>query len=217
MQIRRVVLTVERLDEAARYYRDVLELPVVRSGDEAAVEVGRSLLVLRAGPAHQGVHHVAFGIAPAAFEASHDRLRDRVELLTAGGSPVIEGPAGWDSRSLYFLGPEGIVLEHIAREADRDQPPGPPSCISEVGLAVPDVPAAVARLGEQLGLPPFPPQGAQFAPVGGHDGLLIVVQQDRTWFPTDGLRAPRGPVGVVVAGPRSAVIALTLQATVRSG
>lgn len=216
MQLRRVGLTVERLGEAARYYREVLELPVTRDGDEAVVEVGRSALVLRAGPACEGVHHVAFGIAPAAFEAGHAWLRERVELLTADGSPVIEGPDGWDSRSLYFLGPEGIVLEHIAREADRDQPPGPPSCISEVGIAVPDVPAAVARLGEELGLPPFPPQGAQFAPVGGHDGLLIVVQQDRTWFPTDGLRAPRGPVDVVVAGPRPGVLALTPQATVRS-
>ncbi len=67
-----------------------------------------------------------------------------------------------------------------------------PLSLSEVGIGVPSVPEAVRALAGELGLPTFPPQGAQFAPVGDHDGLIILVDQNRIWFPTDAQQAARG-------------------------
>lgn len=121
----------------------------------------------------------------------------------AGGSEVIDGPAGWDSQSVYFLGPENIILELIAREADSQLPGSSgarPSIISmsEVGLGVSDVPTAVEQLVQDLGVDPFPPQEEKFAPVGNHDGLLILVDQNRTWFPTKNLQPARGPLRVTI-------------------
>lgn len=112
-----------------------------------------------------------------------------------------------------------ILLEFIAREADEGisvsgaAVPRPLS-ISEVGIGVPDVADAVAALAEQLGLPTFPPQGTHFAPVGGHDGLVILVDEERIWFPTAAHRAARGPVVLEIAGPRPARVSLTSRATV---
>jgi len=135
------------------------------------------------------------------------------------GSEVIEGPEGWDSRSVYFLGPEDIVLEFIARDADSSAPAGDgrvprPLSLSEVGIGVPSVPEAVRALTGELGLPTFPPQGAQFAPVGDHDGLIILVDQNRIWFPTDAQQAARGPVTVKLAAPRAARLSLRESGTV---
>lgn len=220
MRIRQVTMTARQPERAARFYADVLGLRTEKGPGVEVVAIGRSRLTMEQGEAFAGVHHLAFGIAPADFERAHGWLDERVELLTASGSQVIIGPEGWDSRSLYFLGPEDIVLELIARDADAGTPAsdGPTPtlhAISEVGIAVPDVPAAVHRLGADMGLPPFPPQGPTFAPVGGHDGLLIVVQEDRVWFPTEGLTAAGGPVHVQVEGSRQTGCDLTPTAAIR--
>jgi len=65
-----------------------------------------------------------------------------------------------------------------------------------------------------LGLPTFPPQKAQFAPVGDHDGLIILVDQNRVWFPTDAQQAARGPVTVKLTAPQAARLSLRQSATI---
>jgi len=218
VQIEEVTLTVTGLAAAARFYRDVLELPVAEQSGQATVTIGSSRLVLQEGDQFAGAHHLAIGIAPADFEVARGWLGQRVEPIAVDGSEVIEGPKGWNSRSLYFLGPEGIVLELIARDADSSAPAGDgqaprPLSLSEVGIGVPSVAGAVRALTGELGLPTFPPQGAQFAPVGGHDGLIILVDQNRIWFPTDAQQAARGPVTVKLAAPRAGRLSLRQSAT----
>ena len=85
--------------------------------------------------------------------------------IAVGGTDVVEGPGGWDSRSVYFLGPGGMLCEYIARENHRGATPGHRSGsgpallgISEVAIGVSDVPTVVAALLAQTGLPAFPPR-----------------------------------------------------------
>jgi len=219
MQIQEVALTVTGLAAAARFYHDVFDLPVAEQPGQVTVTIGSSRLVLEEGDQFAGAHHLAIGIAPADFEVARGWLSRRVEPIAVDGSEVIEGPEGWDSRSVYFLGPEDIVLEFIARDADSSAPAGDgrvprPLSLSEVGIGVPSVPEAVRALTGELGLPTFPPQGAQFAPVGDHDGLIILVDQNRIWFPTDAQQAARGPVTVKLAAPRAARLSLRESGTV---
>ena len=219
MKIREVTVTVDSLSGAADFYGDVLRLPVEVGAGRAEVTVGSSRLVLRAGEPFQGVHHLAFGIRPADVQVARTWLEERVALIPDDGSVVIDGPAGWNSRSFYFLGPEDILLELIARDADATAEGGGGAAprmlnISEVGIAVPDVAAAVRTLTQDLLLPTFPPQGPGFAPVGNHDGLLIVVDQDRTWFPSYHASAAQGPLMVHIEAPRAASLRLTSGTTI---
>jgi catechol-2,3-dioxygenase len=121
---------------------------------------------------------------------------------------------------VYFHGPEEILLEFIARQADAEIPGGTgpvprPLSISEVGIGVPDVGAAVSELTDTLGLPTFPPQEAQFAPVGNHDGLLILVDHERVWFPTRTHQAARGPLTARIHAPKhSRDVAITAYTTI---
>lgn len=214
MKIREVTLTVQRLADVARFYRDVLRLPVASKDGQAEVTAGSSRLMLKPAGSFRGVHHLAFGIAPADFALARSWLEQRVDLIAADGSVVIDGPDGWHSRSLYFLGPEDILLELIARDADATASGSDGSVprilsISEVGTGVPDVAAAVRTLTQTLGLPTFPPQGGGFAPVGSHDGLLIVVDQDRIWFPSYHQPAAQGTLAVRIEAPRAAALQLT--------
>lgn len=219
MKIREVTITVRHLDGAAAFYRDVLQMPVDEQRDRVTVTVGSSRLILTEGDRFEGVHHLAFGISPRDFDLARTWLNQRVEPIIAGDSEVIDGPEGWNSRSVYFLGPDDVVLEFIAREADAGIPGGDgvtarPLSISEVGIGVPDVRATVHELTSRLELPTFPPQGEQFAPVGDHAGLLIAVDQERVWFPTSTLQPARGPLTVRIDGLDHGEIALTETTTI---
>lgn len=222
MKIVEVTLTVMDLNAAVAFYRDRLEMPVDQINRQAVVQVGASQLTLMEGDQFDGVHHVAFGIPPSDFEVARKWLASRVETIVVDGSDVINGPEGWESKSLYFLGPEDIILELIARQADSQEIGGGGQgprllSISEIGVASPEVASTVRELTENLGLSRFPPQGEQFAAVGDHDGLLIVVDQERIWFPTQSLRPARGPLKIRLEAPRDAShLSLTESITITS-
>lgn len=221
MKILEVELTTTNLAASTEFYRDLLGLPVTTQPECIAIDIGTSTLRVRAGAAFDGVHHLAFGISPLDFDSARRWLRQRTELITVAGSDIIAGPEGWDSRSLYFRGPEGILLELIARQADRAAPGSPDETprllsISEIGIGVPDVRETVRHLAEAFELPPFPPQLPGFAPVGSHDGLLILANSGRTWFPTERDVPASGPLSIrIESASHSGKLTLTDEAVVQ--
>ena len=203
MKILNVSITVRDLAKAAQFYRDTLLLPVDEAPTSAEVAIGSSRLSLSTGDGFDGVHHLAFGILPSEFERAHEWLARRVPILQSDGSEVIVGGDNWKSRSLYFFGPEGIILEFIARDADRftvsNNGVNPKMLsISEVGIGVEDVLGTVAMLSDELAIPNFYDYSSSFAPMGDHDGLLIVVHRERVWFPTESSQPARGPLTVQI-------------------
>jgi len=191
MEIRQVQLATRALDETAHFY-ERLGCPVVVDRDAAHVTVGSTQLVFRALDAMSGAHHLAFTIPTGSFAAAKSWIAGVATVLGADDSDEFEGPPNWNSRSVYFEGPDRQLLELIERRdlgpADADESPRLVS-VSEVGLAVPDVLGAVEALGPH-GLEAYAnPPGPDFAPVGDVHGLLILVSPDRKWFPT----LDRGP------------------------
>ena len=197
MRINRVDITSTDVAAAAEFYAGVLGLPVAVTGDSATVRIGASTVVLREGPASPGINHLAFTIPANRFGEAKAWLSSRVPLLTKDGADEFPLGGTWNSESVYFPGPDGSILELIARHSLDNASPASVHeradllCVSEIGLGVPDVPAVVDALEAQFGLPRFGDGGDQFTPVGDHDGLLIVVSQDRPWFPS-GDRIARG-------------------------
>jgi catechol 2,3-dioxygenase-like lactoylglutathione lyase family enzyme len=190
MRITRIELFALDLDEIERFYGSLLELPVVREPDSVAVTIGWSTVVFRTGAARPGAIHIAFTIPRNQFAEAKEWLASRVDILSSDGAdefPLEREP--WRSRSLYFRGPDGIDLELITRDNlanDSTETFGGMSLlnVSEVGRAVPDVPAEVERLRRDLGIEPFGDWVEQFAPVGDQEGLFILVNEGRVWFPT---------------------------------
>lgn len=211
-----MTVPTDDLDEAERFYGRTLGLPARREGGAAlTVTVGATRLVLvEQRPSTGAVDHLAITVPADGFAGAKQWLQQRVELLHLDGRDEFEGAASWDSRSLYFLGPSRCVLELIARRRLPARTGGQPFgaqhllCISEVGVAVPDVRVAVRRLQTGTGLEPFGEGvGDTFGAVGGDDGLLVLAAAGRTWFPTDDLVATATPRSVVAtatgAGPAS--------------
>ena len=109
---------------------------------------------------------------------------------------------------MYFRDPADNIVEFIAR---RNLPndsvtsfgPGSLLRVSEVGIMVEDVPAAVRGLERDLGLTVWNEPNEEFTTVGDETGLLIVVKNGRPWFPTGEAAKPH-PVVVVARGDRRA-------------
>jgi catechol-2,3-dioxygenase len=71
--------------------------------------------------------------------------------------------------------------------------------VSEVGVPVADVGAAVEFLETELGLPHFSGDRESFSAVGDDHGLFIVVPVGREWLFTD-VPASDAPVRVTIEG-----------------
>jgi len=189
----------------ARYYRDVLELPVSQAGEVATVRVGSSSIAFVQGRHEGGSDHLAFTIPSNQFAAAKSWLSSRTELVQLGGSDDFRGGSPWNSESVYFTGPDEIILELIARHPLQNPSSAPFTSseiigVSEVGLAVPDVDRAVTDARKAFGLDTFGWRSEFFAPVGDQHGLLILVAERRIWFPTRNASARSGPLSVTIAG-----------------
>jgi catechol-2,3-dioxygenase len=137
---------------------------------------GASRLRFEPGPAV--CSHFAVNVPPQRFEEAVEWARERVELV----DDDVPFPA-WRARSAYFFDPGGNIVELIARE--RAPGEGLFLEISEVGLPVADVGAAVDWLEGELGLPHFSGNRRDFSAVGDDRGLFIVVPVGRPWLFTD--------------------------------
>ncbi|WP_282820062.1 hypothetical protein [Curtobacterium flaccumfaciens] len=202
MDIRQVQLATRSLSDTARFY-ERLGCPVEIVDATVRIVVGSTLLVFRELPEMTGALHLAMTIPTGTFEAAKAWTAGLTTVLGTDDQDEFEGPPNWNSRSVYFEGPDQQLLELIER---RDLPVDvgentavPLVSVSEVGVPVPDVLGAVEAL-RRAGLEPYAnPPGESFAAVGDVDGLVILVSPDRRWFPT-GDRSPSSAPVVIDVG-----------------
>jgi len=142
--------------------------------------------------------HWALNVAPQRFEEAVAFAARRVELLHHDVAFD-----AWRARSAYFFDPAGNIVELIARE----RAPGSELFleVSEVGLPVSDVGAAVEFFESEVGLPHFSGDRKEFSAVGDDRGLFIVVPVGRPWLFTD-RPAPDHPLVITIAADRHDVV-----------
>lgn len=167
--------------------------------------MGSTRLLFRELPSMTGALHLAITIPAGTFDVAAEWIAGIATVLVdADGRDEFEGPPNWNSRSVYFEGPDQQLLELIERRdlaagagatrAGVSTGPLPLVSVSEVGIAVPDVLGAVGTL-RRAGLEPYAnPAGEGFAAVGDVDGLVSLVSSDRRWFPTGDRLPSTAPV-----------------------
>lgn len=214
MKISEVTVDVRSSDEAAHFYGSVLGVPVTEAPGRVTVVAGRSRLVFLETPTARGCHHFAFTIPSNKFAIAKQWVSERAVIMSKGGDDEFEYDAGWNARSLYFQGPEGSVLEFIIRRDLDNTSDGvftadDLECVSEVGVAVPDVLATVDLLSKGAGIEPYglTPR-ERFSPVGTIDGLVILVSPDRPWFPADDLLSAQSRILIEASDARPGVYPL---------
>jgi catechol 2,3-dioxygenase-like lactoylglutathione lyase family enzyme len=192
MQILELMLTATNPAEQAAFYGGVLGLPVEEGhAGSAVVRAGATRLSFLPDRVQANyAYHFAFNIRPRKFADAAAWLAGRgVTRLALDGRDRFRSER-WNADLLYFRDPAGNIVEFIARHDLPDGASGAFSpadvlCVSEIGLAVPDVPTGVADLRRTFGPPVYKDSSDTFTPLGDERGLLIVVREGRPWFPTD--------------------------------
>ena len=194
MKITLLSLLAADLPAQRHFYGHVLGLPVAAADDPGSIKVEVGYSELRFGLAPPGprpFYHVAFSVPHNQLDAAREWVQARTPLLPLPEGGYVADFVNWNAHAFYFLDPAGNVLECIARHDLPNARAAPFSAagllgISEAGLVVADVPAAVREIGAATAAPVFHrgPVREDFAAVGDDEGLLIVVRQGRSWFPT---------------------------------
>jgi catechol 2,3-dioxygenase-like lactoylglutathione lyase family enzyme len=203
-----VGLLSSNLEVQQQFYTETLGLPLI-AGDAGsfAVQAGQTRLSFRATARQAGPYHLALDVPEHRFEEALNWVRSSVPLLTQDGQETFFFE-DWDAHSLYFTDPCGNILELIARHTlPRPQHAGLLVNISEVGVAVSDVLDTVKHLRSALGVGRYGEGSASFSPAGTHEGLLILVQEGRLWFPTTHAALPL-PLQILAQTPRSGTVTL---------
>ena len=215
MQITNVSVRVRNAREAGEFYAGVLGLDVVaHESNVVVVTLGMTRLELIEAPAADGDHHFAITIPSNKFDKAKAWIQQRTALLGTSETDEFECSPAWNAHSVYFTGHDRSVLELIIRRDLANSAAGPFTssdllCISEVGIAVPDIPATVALLTHDNKIAPYGDvQGGAFAPVGDVNGMLILVAPGRTWFPTTDRSARQNPVFITATGGRPGTYSL---------
>ncbi len=147
---------------------------------------------VRFAPGPEVCSHFAVNVPPERFDEAVAWARERASLI----QDDVPFPL-WRARAAYYFDPAGNLVELIARE----RAPGDELLIevSEIGLPVADVGAAVDFLEAELGLPHFSGDREGFSAVGDDRGLFILVPVGRAWLFTD-RPATDAPLRVTIAG-----------------
>ncbi|HIW92338.1 MAG TPA: VOC family protein [Candidatus Corynebacterium avicola] len=142
-------------------------------------------------------HHLAFAIPTGSIERATSWIEEVTgePLMDDDGTTLIDRGGSWASRSIYFHGPEGSILELI-EHADRPAPDSPPEIgpdlllgVAEIGIGTPDVAEAAAAIetSDRAADLPFgfgDPAHKVIAAYGDSDGAFILAAADRPWYPT---------------------------------
>jgi lactoylglutathione lyase len=116
----RVALTVDDYQEALRFYRDALGLPVVEEWDDpegagAVLDAGRATLEVLSTPQAELVDRIEVGeriAGPVRLALEVDDSAATADSLAASGAELIAGPVvtPWSHRNVRLRAPDGMQL-----------------------------------------------------------------------------------------------------------
>jgi len=186
-----VKLLTEELDRLKRYYVLDLGLPLLaESQDSFTVKAGQSTLAFEqtSDRGQRPFYHFAFDIPENKIDEAVSWLNGRgvhLNLLPNNSHRIYS--KSWHATSIYFYDPAENIVELIARHSLANKTDAPFSAehllnISEIGLAVKDVPRAMKLLQTNLLIEGYKDHYETFAAVGDEEGLLILSACRRVWL-----------------------------------
>lgn len=202
------------LSQQHAFYTQTLGLPLRQTtADSFTVQAGTTALTFRSASQQPLLYHFAFTIPINKWKQAKAWLTARTTLLEGEGEDEFESERV-RTRSYYFPDPAGNILEFIAREdlparAGADFGVEDVLHISEIGLVVDDVPGIMKHLQTRLGVEVFRDSSFEdFTQLGDINGVLVLAQRGRLWFPDQRQPAVVSPVRVSILGALAEQISL---------
>lgn len=198
MKILEIEIQTEDLNETESFYTDSLGFKVVSKGiNFISFLAAQSTLTFIKLNNSNPKYHFAFNIPNNKLDEAIEWAASNFELLKIDNQEVVANFESWNAKSIYFYDNNKNILEFIVRY-DIDNAEEKPfdsssiKCISEIGM----VDASPTNFANQfikennLNFFEKGSRNEKFVALGNDNGLLIIVQTDWKWYPTD-LRAEK--------------------------
>lgn len=204
MRIKSLHLFTQDIPAMLHFYGETLGFKVQPASDGFYLDAGATRLYFQQANAGNPIYHFAFTIPFQSVAQAAKLLAKKVALLEASPGSTIADFKNWDAKAFYFLDPAGNIVECIGRQAVQPVEPEPVFStnsfisISEIGIVTDDVTLTSRQLEALWQVPLFAkqPPALHFAAAGNDEGLFIVVNEGRPWFPTQ-TKAAKAPLKIV--------------------
>jgi catechol 2,3-dioxygenase-like lactoylglutathione lyase family enzyme len=213
MFLQHMQLLTSDLREQLEFYRDVLEVPVLKhSTNSVTFQVGTSRLEF-VEDERDVFYHFAFNVPSQQFAEAEVWLEKHTSIIKDSSAKHSFHSQNWNADMVYFYDAGGNIIELIARhdlKSDASEPFSAKSleCISELGIVTDSVPQTVGRIQKLVDAPLYRAvMDDQFVPVGDETGLFIVVKAGRIWFP-ETKAAMAAPFKVILSNGKGEVVIL---------
>ena len=192
MKILEIELLSNDLIKTEKFYSKILGFETEKKSTELLkFKIGNSKLTFKKTEIENPVYHFAFEIPQNLFEQSIIWISNKTELIKFENNSVITEFENWNAKATYFFDNNGNILEFIARfdneksektEFDVNQIQN----ISEIAFVTKNVTEFAETLIQKYGLKYFAKQIQRndFSVIGENTGLFILVEENRTWYPT---------------------------------
>ncbi|MFN8510782.1 MAG: hypothetical protein U0Z75_09565 [Deinococcaceae bacterium] len=183
MRIQTLTLYTSKLPEMADFYAR-LGFGIEHGQNAFCFAAGSSKVTFKSGLA-PAEYHFTFNVPEHLMQDVLEDLQQKVDLCPIEDGTYFANFYHWNAHALYFLDPDGSIVEYIGRHNldHRHETQPVPLSVSEIGWVTQDVAGTVSLFKEQFGIDHFRPAAENFAPLGTDEGLLIVSQVGRPWYP----------------------------------
>ncbi|AYB38369.1 VOC family protein [Brevibacillus laterosporus] len=190
MRIIEIVLQTNRLDEMKSFYGELLGFPIEQESSESfTIITGESKIIFQKPVCDLGAYyHFAFTIPSNKLVESKQWLQKKgISCFSNDNQDQFFFP-DWNATASYFYDPDGNLLEFIVYHSLHNPSEAPFSqhsilYISEIGLPVPNVAEGSKHIYEICEQEIWRKDEKQFAAIGDVEGLFILIETSRPWFP----------------------------------
>lgn len=193
MKIKEIEIHADDLIATEAFYTGVLGLKInLKASNKISFAAGETILNFVKSDTEKPVYHLAFNIPANQLETAFQWMTTKIETIPVSATENYAHFDSWNAEAFYFLDNNQNLLEFIARKdlenaVDENFNSNHILSISEIGIVVDNVKEACEKLMKQTGLNYFskqPPMDS-FAALGDDNGLLILVNKGRCWYPTN--------------------------------
>lgn len=203
MKITKLHLNTCDLAKTEAFYNTILNISTYRSNsNEISFLIGKTELHFIKSDL-ESQYHIAFDVPKNLIDASYDWIKSKTKILPVTENSDFSNFELWNAKSFYFYDNNSNLLEFIARfDLENTSKKAFNSSLilyaSEIGIVTKDVTKLVHRLQNKYPLSIYSKQPAQenFTVLGDETGLLVLVDENRNWFPTN-KKAKSFPIKIV--------------------
>lgn len=192
MKITSLHLLTPNLIETENFYNTVLNIPTYKkTSEEVSFLFGETILYFKKTELN-AEYHIAFEIPKNQLIEAYNWIKSRTEVLPVNENSDFSSFELWNAQSFYFYDNNFNLLEFIIRSeldnaSDKIFDSSSILYASEIGIVTNNVAALAEKIMKDYSLSVYSKQPAQenFVVIGEETGLLVLVDENRNWYPTN--------------------------------